>query len=313
MREFSRHFRAMNTDVQAVVVAAPASEATAVAALADVQRLFAQVEATLSRFRPESELSRLNAAAGRPWRASPLLFRAVAAALAAARDTGGAFDPTVLPALERAGYDRSFELIGLQAAPARPQPVGLPPYTWRAVRLSPHRRSITLPPGCRIDLGGIGKGLAVDAAARRLSGFAGYVVDAGGDIRAAGSQPDGSPWTIGVEDPRAPERDLLVLALHDRAVATSTVAHRRWFAHGRLQHHIIDPRSGRPAAGDVLAVTCLAPTTTRAETLAKAALVLGPHLGLRLLEAQADVAGLLVLADGRLATTRSLEEVPRVA
>ncbi len=313
MRELSLRFRAMNTDVQVAVVAEAERQAAAATALADVQRLFAQVEATLSRFRPESDLSRLNAAAGRPWRASPLLFRAVAAALAAARDTGGAFDPTVLPALERAGYDRSFELIDQQEGPLCPPAAARQSCSWRSVRLLPNRRTITLPAGCRIDLGGIGKGLAVDMAACRLGGFAGFVVDAGGDMRAAGAQPDGSPWTVGVEDPHAPERDLLVLALRDRAVATSTVAHRRWLAHGRLQHHIIDPRSGRPAASGVRAVTCLAPTAARAETLAKAALVLGPRQGLRLLASQEDVAGLMVLADGRLAATDGFAEVQRVA
>jgi len=312
MREYVRQFTAMNTDVEAIVVADAKRQHEAEDALQAVVDTFVTVEKTLSRFRAESELSALNRAAGKPFRASPLLYSVVAEALSVARATGGVFDPTVLRALEAAGYDRSFELLRGQAV--GPTRRAVPPRcSWRDVRLERERRLITLPAGCGLDLGGIGKGWTVDRAAALLRAFAAFAVDAGGDIYAAGLQVDGRPWTVGVEDPRAPERDLTVLAVRDGAVATSSVAHRRWRLDGREQHHLIDPRTGRPAESGVLAVTAVAPTVARAETMAKTALLLGPWDGLRLLEGQPDVEGLLVLADGRTVTTGGLGEVQRVA
>lgn len=323
MREISRSFRAMNTDVVAVVVADDHDEADA--ALHDVEHLFTMTEAVLSRFRPESELSRLNHSAGTPVRVSPLLYAAVEVALAAARATNGLFDPTVLGALEAAGYDRSFELIAQRAArPAsgeaengqrdrsdaweRHETPGMRP-TWRDVRLDPRTRTISLPPDVGIDLGGIGKGWTVDRAADRLRRFRNFAIDAGGDIYASGVQADRSPWTIGVEDPRDARRDLLTLAIRDRAVATSTVARRRWHQDGRERHHLIDPRTGQPSQSAVLAATVVADSVARAETLTKAALLLGPGAGRRFLDAQPNAEGLLVLADGQIVQSDGFHEV----
>ncbi len=323
MREISRCFRAMNTDVVAVVVADDPDEADA--ALRDVENLFTTTEAALSRFRPESELSRLNRSTGTPARVSPLLYAAVEAALAAARATGGLFDPTILGALVAAGYDRSFELIrdrrprassgGVERGDRRGPPapemreVLAARATWRDIRLDPRTRTITLPDGHGIDLGGIGKGWTVDRAAARLRRFRDFAIDAGGDIYASGVQADRTPWTIGVEDPRDPRRDLLTLAVRDRAVATSTVAHRRWEQDGRARHHLIDPRTGQPSQSAVLAATVVADSVARAETLTKAALLLGPEQGRCFLDAQPDAEGMLVLANGQIIQSVGFHEV----
>ena len=295
--ELERRFRAMNTDVQVILVCDGAKRRpVAEAAFLEVERLFATVEATLSRFRPESELSRLNQNSGAPFTASPLLFQVVGEALEAARVTDGLFDPTLLRALEAAGYDRSFD--ELREGSVEPGPV-LPATArgqWREVTLDPGRRTIMLPEGCGLDLGGIAKGWTVDQAVRLLAGrgFRHFAVDAGGDLYAAGRQADGSPWLVGVEDPRAPERDLVLLQIKDCAVATSSICRRRWMRHGRAYHHLIDPRTGTPAQRGVLAATVLASTVARAEVLAKAVLFLGPHEGLCFLEQQPDAVGLLV-------------------
>jgi thiamine biosynthesis lipoprotein len=118
---------------------------------------------------------------------------------------------------------------------------------------------------------------------------------------------------VGVEDPLAPQRDLLVLAVRDRAVATSTTMRRRWLRDGVVRHHLIDPRNGAPAATGVLAATVVAPTTAGAETLAKAALLLGPDAGLAFLDRQPDAAGALVCAGGRVLRSNRLGDVASVS
>jgi thiamine biosynthesis lipoprotein len=296
-QEIERRFRAMNTDVHVILVCDGAGwKSGAEAAFLEVERLFASVEATLSRFRPESELSRLNRNSGAPFTASPLLFQVVAEALEAARATDGLFDPTVLRALEAAGYDRSFDDLREGIVERGPVLPATARGQWRKVTLDPERRTIMLPEQCGLDLGGIAKGWTVDQAVHLLAGrgFRHFAVDAGGDLYAAGRQADGSPWHVGVEDPRAPERDLVLLQVEDCAVATSSICRRRWMRHGRAYHHLIDPRTGMPAQSGVLAATVLAPTVAWAEVLAKAVVFLGPHEGLRFLEQQPDAAGLLV-------------------
>jgi thiamine biosynthesis lipoprotein len=142
----------MNADVAAVVVAEEPRAAAAEAALARVEALFAEVEAALSRFRPESELSRLNRAAGAAFAASPLIYDAVSLALRTARETGGIFDPTVLDALLAAGYDRSFEQVADGGTDSKLDDAPLPPRTaatfaWLDVQLDPGRREILVPAG----------------------------------------------------------------------------------------------------------------------------------------------------------------------
>lgn len=310
MPEVERSFRAMNTDVQAVVVVNDDGAPSAEQALAEVEDLFASVESALSRFRPDSELSRLNRAAadcqGRQlFQTSPLLFDVAHAALEAARETSGLFDPTVLGALVAAGYDRSFELVADDVSftstwEIRPG--------WDTVILDSANRTISLPPGLGLDLGGIGKGWTVDLAVDRLREFPAFGIDAGGDLYCRGRQADGTAWTVGVEDPRAPGRDLAVLAVEDRAVATSSVIRRRWQRNGRQQHHLIDPRTGLPAETDVLSATVIAQSVARAEILAKVALILGSTAGLHFLNKYPQTAGILIRKDGRVLRTIGFSE-----
>lgn len=308
MQEQARAFRAMNTDVEVIVAVPRGREADAAAALEHVERWFGEVEAALSRFRPDSELSQLNRASGRPFRGSPMLWDVVWAALEAARATHGLFDPTVLGSVVRAGSDRSFELPGCDRAGSSQQVACAGPGRWREVHLDPRSLSITLPPTAGLDLGGIAKGWTVDRAASRLrkAGFHHFAVNAGGDLYAAGTQADGAPWTIGIEDPTEFGSDLLVLEARDRAVATSSVARRRWTQDGHARHHLIDPRTGAPSTTDVLSATVVASSATRAEVLAKTALLLGSRDGLHFLRAQADAEGLLALANGRVRPTSGL-------
>jgi thiamine biosynthesis lipoprotein len=298
-------FRAMGCQILAVI---DTNDARADAWLAQVPAWFATWEQHLSRFRTESELARVNAGAGRPVQVSPVFWAVLQAALWAARQSRGLVTPVVLDALEAAGYDRTFDALGLmgdgnvaagtahQGSPVVARPSSA--QDWRAIRLSPRDRTITLPAGMRLDLGGIAKGWAATRAVERLRQLGPTLVDAGGDIAVSGPRADGSPWPIGVANPFAPEEILELLLVARGGVATSGRDYRRWRQGAVWRHHIIDPRSGQPAATDVLSATVIAPQLCAAEVGAKVALILGSEEGLAWIEARPHLAGLLVRGDG---------------
>jgi thiamine biosynthesis lipoprotein len=263
-------------------------------------------EERFSRFRPLSELSRLNAAAGRPFRVSPELFRLVELALYLAKRSGGLFDPTVLRRLEALGYNRSFETMHFRSDPPSPlkERGSGGEVSWPDVRLDAEHRTVYLPPGAGIDLGGAGKGWAVDRLAALLGRTS--LVNGGGDVFASGRPEHAPAWLVGVEDPFAPERDLCLLALQDKGVATSSRLRRRWLADGRWLHHLIDPRTGAPSRSDLVQVTVVAPSTLLADYHAKVALLLGAEEGLDYLEREPDAEGLLVREDGTTLQTHGL-------
>jgi thiamine biosynthesis lipoprotein len=281
-------FRAMGTEVLVVAEAAAADRAGA-----GVARLFERWEQALSRFRQDSELSRLNALAGRPVVVSELLLGALAAALAAARATAGLYDPTLLRALERLGYDRSFEQVPPRApaAAAAASPGG----AWRRIRLDQQTRTVTLPAGTGVDLGGIGKGMAVDAAVERLraDGLAVAIVNAGGDLRVLGSPAGVGWWPVAIDGPRGE----VTVPLARGALATSGIARRRWRQGAAERHHLLDPRSGQPAWTGLWSVTVAAATCAQAEVAAKTAFILGPRAGAGFLAGK-RLAGLLATDSG---------------
>ena len=266
LRETS--FRAMGTEVRVVVpgeVPVPLTDR--------VRGLFAAWESTLSRFRNDSELSRLNAAAGDIVVASPRLFDAVHTALRAARETGGLYDPMMGRQLAALGYDRTFDEVRHSApAPATPAPGG----DWRRASADPETRCVVVPRGCALDLGGIAKGMAVDASigVLRDAGVTTALVSAGGDLRVIGRPPAHPHWGIAIE-----EHGDRVVTLHRGALATSSTTRRRWGTGDMARHHILDPCTGLPADRGIRAVTVAARTCAQAEVAAKAALVAGPLAG----------------------------------
>ena len=169
-------------------------------------------------------------------------------------------------------------------------------------------QSVRLPAGVRLDLGGIGKGWAVDRAGTALQSLGAGMVNAGGDIRAWGDQPNAQPgqgWLVALDHPQQPGRDLAWLRVRDGAAATSSITARRW-AGG---HHLIDPRTARPAETDLLSVTALAPTVVLAEVAAKVALILGREAGLDWLMMQPDVEAVVIDDAGKLFGTTGIGEV----
>ncbi len=280
----SGSLRSMGTDV---AVLAPPEHLPAAANV--VRTLFDDWDQRLSRFRPDSELSQLNRASGTPFRASPLLFDAVSAALAAARATDGLFDPTVAGRLVALGYDATFDTL-----PPERKPAPLPDWranTWAEIALDRASGAIMLPRGVTIDLGGIAKGMAVDAALAAVvaHGIEPAAVNAGGDLAVSG--PIDGGWPIALDDAA---RSVL---LHDGALATSSVLRRRWQVDGQPMHHLLDPRSGLPSRGDLVSVSVAARSCRAAEIAAKAALLLGSQRGAEWLAGH-RLTGLLVLESG---------------
>lgn len=295
-------FRAMNTDV---TVSWPAlEEADEQRLTARVASLFAEKERRFSRFRHDSELARINRSAG-PVEVSEEMFAALVTARRYTSLTRGAFDPAVGRALASLGYDRSFSPGALDRREERPIDAG--EGTFLDVGLDAETRTVTRPEGVVIDLGGMIKGRTVDEAARQTSSPA--AIDAGGDAVLRGAGPDGAGWIVDIEDPADDARVILSLAVTDRAVATSAPNRRRWRLGATDAHHLIDPRSRRPARADLAQVTVLAPRAELADVLAKSVFILGSVEGRALLEQIDGVSGVLVGVDGRVTRFGALEVV----
>ncbi|HWT91934.1 MAG TPA: FAD:protein FMN transferase, partial [Solirubrobacteraceae bacterium] len=278
-----RSFTALGTTVRVIVDALDEEERAARA-----EALIRDYDRRLSRFRPDSELCALNADPRETVPASALLRQAVEAALIAARTSGGLVDPTLLDALERAGYIRSlaggpFESRISRAkgptAPARPDPA----QRWREIEVTDD--TIRRPVGMRLDLGGSGKGHAADLVADEvLAGARRWAIDAGGDLRVGGT--DAAEQTIEVEHPFAAQ-PAARLSVRSGAVATSATHARAWDG----GHHLLDPATKRPANTGVTSATAIATTVLEAETRAKVALLSGRA---------APGAAVLILDDGKV-------------
>lgn len=260
-----------------------------------VRNLFAGWEALLSRFRPESELSRVNRSAGTPTTVRPLLRSVLTVAVDAARATDGLFDPTLGRQMSAIGYNRSFEgplrLVG--GTFVRDLPAG----GWRDIHIDAATNRITIPPGTALDFGGIAKGMAVDAAASLLAEFGveAALVNAGGDMRVA--RDDAAEWQIGFDE----AKDHAV-TLAGGGIATSGVTKRRWMQDGVQRHHLIDPRTGLPSQSELRSVSVAASTCAQAEVAAKVALILGVEAGTAFLE-RFELPGLMTLRDDSIRAT----------
>jgi thiamine biosynthesis lipoprotein len=311
-------FRSMASEITVWVVGAGAGAQEACTA---AQAVIERVAATCTRFDPTSDLMRANAA-GTSWTVvSRECFDALRAAYAAHLDTDGLFDPRVLRALSAYGYDTSlpFETRRLSlpvATGAASRRRGLGRRTWRP-KFDADRRAVRV--GREpVDLGGIGKGLAVRWAAELL-GEAGRatLVEAGGDLVALGAGPDGDGWMVAVESPLGDPDPAAVLRVTDRAVATSSTRVRSWTVGGAEVHHLIDPRTGRSADTDLASVTVVGDDPALAEVWSKALFVTGRGA----IRAAADDRGLAALwidRSGRVGSSRAMRpyvewQVPRVA
>ncbi|HET9727994.1 MAG TPA: FAD:protein FMN transferase [Acidimicrobiia bacterium] len=280
--------RAMGADAH-LLIAGPASLVDGASARLD------ELEGRWSRFIESSEVCAINARAGRDVVVSTDTQLLFARAIEAWRLTGGTFDPTVLGDLWRAGYDRSFD--GLTGA-ERPNSLHR-----GAAGIVCRDGTVRVPGGIGFDPGGIGKGLAADIVARETinAGASAACINLGGDLRAIGQHPQHGGWTIAIEHPHHAEA-IATVAIGEGAVATSTTLRREWIADGKARHHLIDPRTGEPAATDIDLVTVIAGDAWIAEVLAKAELLRGTERLFDLVGGTGAEA-LAVTTDGRILTT----------
>jgi len=216
--------------------------------------------------------------------------------------------------LRASGYDRPFAAMQALSPHDGIVMVDRPAFATGQVALAAAgeivlgpKRQITLPAGLGLDLGGIAKGWVVQQAAHRLGMWGPCLVDAGGDIACVGAPPAG-PWVVTLADPLAAERDLAVLSLKNEAVATSTRTFRQWMTGGQPAHHLIDPRTDRPAVTGVVSATVIAQALPDAEIHAKTALILGEVDGLAYLDTIPHLSAILVTEDGRQLQSGLLEE-----
>jgi thiamine biosynthesis lipoprotein len=293
------NWRALGTNAHLLVFDGDLADARSA-----VDGLLDEIDRTYSRFRDDSELSRLQADAGRWTTVSPLLWQAITTAIAVARDTDGAVDPTVGHAMRVIGYDRDFPLIGSPAGEPTDVEIRLAPVPgWRAIGLHAVERRVRIPNGVELDLGSSGKALAVDLAVRVAAAAApkgGVLVSLGGDLATAGRAPDDGWRILADEDSETPaDADGEVVAIHAGAMATSGVTVRRWHgADGIERHHLVDPTTGAPVEGPWRTVTVVADTCVAANAASTAAIVKGDD-ALAWLARQARPARLVSL-DGQI-------------
>ncbi len=234
------------------------------------------VEQACSRFRADSDLSRVNDNSGQTVRVDPILVEAVEIALRAARVTHGLVDPTVGAAIRLLGYDRDFSAV-VDGTPARKLQAQRIP-GWRGVVIDPVRATVRVPAGVELDLGATAKAFAAERAASRVAADlgCGVLVSLGGDIAVAGAAPAGG-WPIRVTDDHAAGLDApgQTIAIQSGGVATSSVTVRRWLQGDQARHHLIDPATGFPVDGPFRTVSVAAASCVDANIASTAAIVLG--------------------------------------
>jgi thiamine biosynthesis lipoprotein len=296
-------FHAMGSRMLAVV---DSNSVPAARLLEQIPGWFEEWENILSRFRSESELSRLNRSTGMPVAVSQTLWEVFHASRAAETWTDGLVRPTVLDALLQAGYDRSFDFIPTSVARASAAVLDLPDLS-TAVGWDESTRSLFLPESVHLDFGGVAKGWSAQQAMIRLAEAGPALVDAGGDIAISGLRSDGDGWPVGILDPFHPDKHFMTLRLGVCGVATSGIDYHRWQQDGQLRHHIIDPRTGMSAETDVLAATVIAADAVRAEAEAKAVVIAGSRSGMERIESDPALASVLVLQNGEILYSHNME------
>ncbi len=286
-----------------ITLQAPAAERGLPSAVEAAFAVFSEIERDCTRFGDSGALVGVNREPDRWHRVPPALFAALREAFAAHLATGGLFDPRVHDALVDLGYDRSFHEV-VDASPSSAPTPRRPTGAW-APRFVAGLRMVHLG-GVAADLGGIGKGLAVRNASRVLSGSGdNFLIEAGGDLYAAGRPAPDETWAVGVESPSGGEGPVAVLEVRDVAVATSSVRIRQWRSGDSPVHHLIDPRTGRPGGGDLRSVTVVHPDPAYAEVWSKALFLQGPDV-IATAAGSRGLAALWIDGSGSIATSEAM-------
>lgn len=285
-----------------ITVVDPKPEAQA--QLRGAQTLFESIASTCTRFDPQSPLMVANASS-HEWHTAPaLLIDVVKEAHAAYLRTEGRFDPRVLGDLSRHGYGKSRDFSNRpEIATASSAQVTVDRAPWNP-QFSGNELLIGPDP---IDLGGIGKGLAVRWAKDILmNSGAGFLINAGGDIAASGHNAAGNPWTIGIENPWDFAGDPVVVVKGAPALATSSIRLRSWKEGGQTRHHLIDPRTGEPGGAGLVSVSVIGEDTAWAEVWTKSLFLEG--MGIEALANEFDIAAIWVTSEGNVGFSKAARE-----
>jgi FAD:protein FMN transferase len=301
--------RVMGTHLAMTAYTTPALDATKVheafnAAADEIRR----IEAAMTTWRPDSELSKINEAAGvAPVAVGQETYEVISASIHTSEISEGTFDITFESLHGLWKFDQDLDPHPPTDAQVKAK---LPLLSYHHIHLDEVKRTVFLDTkGVRISLGGIAKGYAVDHAAKVLSdrGLQAFFVQAGGDLYTRGHKPDGTEWQAGVRDPRGPDGSYFaMLAVSDHAFSTAGDYERSYFANGKRYHHIIDPRTGYPATAS-RSVTIWAPTALVADELDDAVFILGPEKGLALIESQDGVGAVIVDAHDKVWVSKRLQ------
>jgi thiamine biosynthesis lipoprotein len=300
-------FRAMNSSI---VLAASGSDTPLIKnGFLQTRQFIQENEQRFTRFSEMSELSQLNRSAGLWFQASDEMFQVIEEARRLAIETDGLFNPAILPALKQAGYDRSMDKIRSHSIRMDLSLV-VEQHDFRKIQLEWETKSILLPEGMQVDLGGIAKGWIAEQAAKQLAKASNAcVVNAGGDMFMINLPQGETDWQIGLENPLEPDQDLAILHVFPGAIATSSITKRQWKKNGQLQHHLIDPRTGKPALTEWLSVTVWAERGAEAEVYAKVLLIAGDQVADRIINNQSSKAYLAVDKHGWISGSKNYHEV----
>ncbi len=294
-----RQFAAMGTAVHVVVIGGAPELVDAA-----VDRIH-QLESRWSRFQPDSEISRLNAANGQPVWVSADTLQLIEKSIQAWRFTRGRFDPTVYYQLCESGYDRSFiDMPHETSGTLNPKPAP----GCAQIFVDSQSSIVRLPVGVGFDPGGIGKGLGADFIVEELldDGARGVMINLGGDVRVGGVPPTAEGWRLGIAHPTQSDAFCVVLSLDGGGVVTSTRSMRKWIHNGAERHHLIDPVTGESPVTDLESVTIVAAEGWIAEAVAKAAFLAGPAGALPTIQAM-GCTGLASYGGGRVEALESLK------
>ncbi len=302
-------FRLMNTDI---FLAAQGEPEQLKLGFEQAHQFMVESERRFTRFSPDSELSRLNQSGGTWFQASLDMISVLLLAQHFVALTHGLFDPSILPDLERLGYDRSMDLIRLNgSSELKPTPPTHPRPSISGMRIRQDESLVYLPPALTLDLGGIAKGWIAEQAAGILAGYSeACSINAGGDMFMVGLPSGATAWDVVLEHPLDPGQPLAMLKIPPGAVATSSITRRVWKQAGQSRHHLIDPRTGEPAITDWLSVTVISPHADTSEVFAKAFLIAGPQAAHVLHRNDEHISYLAVDHQGKIwGTPKSMEYV----
>ncbi|MDA8620662.1 FAD:protein FMN transferase [Planctomycetota bacterium] len=298
-------FGAMGTEV--IITALHADAEVARRALLAAREEFERIEDLMTSWR-DSPLKHMNTGAdGTPRRVPAELAKLVERSLVISRLSGGAFDPTIGAVLRQWDFKADPPVIPDQAKLEQ----ALRHVDWEKVVVDVDASTVSMPAGTRVVLGGIAKGYGVDRAmaAMMAEGIENGLVNAGGDLKALGRNGDAA-WTIAIKHPRDRERAIAAVPVSNVCLVTSGDYERFFEVDGKRYHHILDPRTGRPATG-CMSATVMAPDAAVADAVATAVCVLGPNLGLKLVARLPRVEAIVVDMEGQVLTSEGLEGVAR--